>query len=342
MYDALVLLSFGGPEGPDEVMPFLENVTRGRDVPRERLEGVAAHYLHFGGVSPINQQNRELVAAITKDFAAHDVALPVYWGNRNWRPYITDTVRAMAADGIGRALVLVTSAYASYSACRQYQDDLAVAREAVGDEAPQLDKLRHFFDHPGFVEPQVDAVRDAVGSIEPSRRATCRLVFTAHSIPESMAEAAGPQGNLYVAQLREAARLIASAGASDLAWDLVYQSRSGSPRTPWLGPDVGDHLRALAAGGTTDVVVVPVGFVSDHLEVRWDLDVEAAEVAAGLGMGFARTVTPGTDPRLVEMVRELVAERMNPACPKRALSPLGPSHDICPVACCMSAGAGSG
>jgi ferrochelatase len=342
MYDALLLLSFGGPEGPDEVMPFLENVTRGRGVPPERLEAVAAHYLHFGGVSPINQQNRDLLQAISKDFDDHGLALPVYWGNRNWRPYLADTVRTMAADGVRRALVLVTSAYASYSACRHYQDDLAVARATVGDSAPQLDKLRHFFDHPGFVEPQVDAVRAAVAALDPARRDTCRLVFTAHSIPESMAQAAGPDGNLYVAQLREAARLIAAAGGPGLAWDLVYQSRSGSPRTPWLGPDVGDHLQTLAGDGVTDVIVVPVGFVSDHLEVMWDLDVEAGQAAAGLGMGFVRTATPGTDPRFVTMVRELVAERLNPACPKRALSPLGPSYDICPVECCTPAGRATG
>jgi ferrochelatase len=342
MYDALVLLSFGGPDAPDEVMPFLENVTRGRGAPRERLDAVAAHYLHFGGVSPINQQNRDLLEAIGRDFADHGIELPVYWGNRNWRPYIADTVRAMAADGVRRALVLVTSAYASYSACRQYQDDLAAARASVGDTAPQLDKLRHYFDHPGFIEPQVDAVRAAVAAIDPARRGTCRLVFTAHSIPESMAQAAGPQGHLYVAQLREAARLIAASGAPEVAWDLAYQSRSGSPRTPWLSPDIGDQIRTLAGDGVTDVVVVPVGFVSDHLEVRWDLDVEAAEVAAGLGMGFVRTATPGTDPRFVEMVRELVAERLSPACPKRALSRLGPSHDVCPVECCTPAAPGPG
>jgi ferrochelatase len=336
MYDALLLLSFGGPEGPDEVMPFLENVTRGRNVPVERLAAVAEHYLHFGGVSPINQQNRDLIAGIRNELGDHGISLPVYWGNRNWHPYVADTVQTMADDGIGHALVFVTSAYSSYSSCRQYQDDLAAARGVVGDDAPQLDKLRHFFDHPGFVEPQVDAVRGAVAEIAASRRETTRLVFTAHSIPVSMAESAGPQGHLYVAQLREAARLIAEAGAPDLVWDLVFQSRSGSPQTPWLGPDVVDHLRTRAAEGTTDVVVVPVGFVSDHLEVKWDLDVEAAKAARDLRIGFVRTPTPGTDPRFVTMVRELVTERLNPATEKRALSALGPSHDICPLGCCPS------
>jgi ferrochelatase len=336
MYDALLLLSFGGPEGPSEVMPFLENVTRGRGVPRERLDAVAQHYHHFGGVSPINQQNRDLIAAIRGELDEHGIDLPVYWGNRNWQPYVADTVQAMADDGIERALVFVTSAYGSYSSCGQYQDDLAAARQSAGPGAPRLDKLRHFFDHPGFIEPQVDAVRAALEAIDVTRHDTTRLVFTAHSMPVSMAETAGPAGHLYVAQLREAARLIAEAGGPGLAWDLVFQSRSGSPSTPWLGPDVVDHLRSLAADRTTDVIAVPVGFVSDHLEVQWDLDIEAAEAAAGLGLRFVRIPTPGTDPRFVQMVRELVRERLDPAVAKRALSPLGPSHDVCPVGCCRS------
>jgi ferrochelatase len=336
MYDAVLVLSFGGPEGPDDVMPFLENVTRGRGVPAERLAGVAEHYQHFGGISPINGQNRELIAAMRGEFDRHGIGLPIYWGNRNWHPYVEATVRAMAADGIGRALMWATSAYSSYSSCRQYQDDVAAACAAVGDGAPRFDKIRHFFDHPGFIDPQADAVRAAVASIDPTRRESARLIFTAHSIPVSMAESAGPQGNLYVAQLREASRLIAASAAPDLLWELAFQSRSGSPSVPWLEPDVRDRLRALAADGVTDVIVVPVGFVSDHLEVQWDLDVEAAEVAADLGLGFARTPTPGTDPRFVAMVRELVRERIDPTCPKLALSPLGPSHDTCPSGCCPS------
>jgi ferrochelatase len=339
-HDALLLLSFGGPEGPDDVMPFLENVTRGRGVPAERLAGVEAHYQHFGGVSPINAQNRALIEAIRGELDAHGIDLPIYWGNRNWHPYVEDTVRTMAGDGVRRALVFVTSAYSSYPSCRHYQDDLAAARAAVGGSVaepsgPQLDKLRHFFDHPGFIEPQVDAVRAAVDAIGPSRQSTTRIVFTAHSIPVSMAAQSGPQGDLYVGQLREASRLIAESGAPEVAWDLVFQSRSGPPSVPWLEPDISDHLRALAAAGVTDVVVVPVGFVSDHLEVQWDLDVEAADVAAELGLGFTRTPTPGTDPRFVAMVRELVQERLDPAGPKRALSPLGPSHDVCPAGCCL-------
>jgi ferrochelatase len=337
MYDALLWLSFGGPEGPDDVMPFLENVTRGRGVSPQRLGEVAEHYQRFGGVSPINAQNRALIDAVRADFAAHDLQMPIYWGNRNWKPFVEDTVRAMASDGVRRALVFVTSAYSSYPACRQYQNDLAAAVDTVGDTAPQFAKLRHFFDHPGFIEPQVDAVRRALSTIDTSRRRATRLVFTAHSIPVSMAADAGPDGDLYVAQLSAAAQLIADAAAPDMAWDLVFQSRSGPPSVPWLGPDVGDHLRDLAAADVAEVVVVPVGFVSDHVEVRWDLDVEAAAVAAEVGIGFSRTPTPGTDKRFATMVRELVQERLDPACPKHALSPLGPSHDTCPAGCCTPA-----
>lgn len=330
-YDAVLLLSFGGPEGPDEVMPFLENVTRGRGVPRERLESVAEHYQHFGGVSPINGQNRALIAALRAELDASDIALPIYWGNRNWHPLVEAAVREMASDGIRRALVLVTSAYSSYSSCRQYQDDLATAVALVGETAPEFDKVRHFFDHPGFIEPQVDAVR---ASIDPSRRSTTRLVFTAHSIPVSMAALSGPAGNLYVDQLRAASQLIASQAGPDLKWDLVFQSRSGPPTVPWLEPDVCDHLRALPAEGVTDVIVVPVGFVSDHLEVQWDLDVEAAAVATEVGIGFTRTPAPGTDARFIAMLRELIEERLDPPCPPRALSSLGPSRATCPAGCC--------
>ncbi|HWA66819.1 MAG TPA: ferrochelatase [Mycobacteriales bacterium] len=336
MYDALLVLSFGGPEGPDDVMPFLENVTRGRDVPRARLEAVAEHYLHFGGVSPINAQNRALVAAVRADFAASGLGLPVYLGNRNWRPYVGDVAAEMAADGVRNALVFVTSAYASYSACRQYQDDLAAAAAPLGPTAPELHKLRHFFDHPGFIEPQRDAVREAVASIDPSRHATTRLVFVAHSIPEAMAAAAGPNGGLYVAQLAAAAELVAAA-ADHIGHVLAYCSRSGPPSVAWLTPDVNDALRDLAADGVSDVVVVPIGFISDHIEVRWDLDVEAAATAAELGIGFHRTAPPAGDPRFVEMVRELVQERLDRAAPRRAMSVIGPAHDVCPAGCCRVA-----
>jgi protoporphyrin/coproporphyrin ferrochelatase len=336
MYDALLWLSFGGPEGPDEVMPFLENVTRGRDVPRHRLAVVAERYDHFGGVSPINAANRTLIEAVGAEFVAHNIELPIYWGNRNWHPFVADTVQSMARDGIRRALVFVTSAYASYSACRQYQEDVAAAAGKVGAGAPEFAKLRHFFDHPGFIDPQVDAVRRAVTGLTEAAESSSRLVFTAHSIPVTMAEQSGPNGGLYVAQLRAASSLIAEAGAPGLAWDLVFQSRSGSPSAPWLAPDIAGHLRTLPAAGVTDVVVVPVGFVSDHLEVEWDLDVEAAQTAADVGLGFVRTPTAGTDPRFAAMVRELVQERLDPAAPKHALSRLGPAHDTCPSGCCLA------
>lgn len=229
-YDAVVLVSFGGPERPEDVMPFLQNVTRGRGVPPERLAEVAEHYQHFGGVSPINQQNRELLAAVRADFAAHGLDLPIYWGNRNWDPMLADTVTQMRDDGVTRALAFVTSAYGGYSSCRQYQEDIAAARAAVGPDAPVIEKIRQFWDHPGFIEPHVDAVRAALGQLDPARRDTTRLVFTAHSIPTSMAANAGPHGGRYEAQLREAAALVAAAAAPDLAYDLVWQSRSG-PRT---------------------------------------------------------------------------------------------------------------
>jgi len=334
-YDALLLVSFGGPDGPADVLPFLENVTRGRDVPRARLEEVAERYHHFGGASPINAENQLLLSAIRRDFADSGVTLPVYWGNRNWHPYLADTVRTMAADGITRALAFVTSAYSSYSGCRQYQEDLERARAEVGPAAPQIDKLRHYFNHPGFIDANAAAVRAALKSVPESRRETTRLIFTAHSIPVTMARDSGPEGDLYERQLREAAGLVAAA-TSNLGWNLAWQSRSGSPQVAWLEPDVNDLLRELARAGATDVVVSPIGFVSDHLEVRWDLDTEAATTAADLGLGFTRAATAGRDPRFVTMVCELVAERTAAAHPRRALGTMGPGHDRCPTGCCLS------
>jgi ferrochelatase len=336
-YDALILVSFGGPERPEDVIPFLENVTRGRGVPPERLAAVAEHYHHFGGVSPINQQNRDLLAAIRADFSANELDLPVYWGNRNWHPLLTDTVAQLKADGVERALAFVTSAYGGYSSCRQYLEDIARARSAVGPGAPVIEKLRHFSDHPGFVMPHADAVRAALGTLDPARRSTTRLVFTAHSIPTSMAASAGPPPvtppGRYVTQLRETAALVASAAAPDLPWDLVWQSRSGPPSVPWLEPDVNDHIAALADAGVTGVVVSPIGFVSDHLEVVWDLDNEAAATAKNRGLDFVRAATPGTDPRFVAMVRELVLERMEQD-PDRLRMGTLPLWDTCPADCC--------
>jgi ferrochelatase len=334
-YDAFLLLSFGGPEHPDDVLPFLRNVTRGRGVPDERLLEVAEHYYHFGGVSPINQQCRELLAAVDADLAGHGVLLPAYWGNRNWQPMLADTVAQMRDDGVTSALAFATSAYGGYSSCRQYWQDIDGARATVGPGAPAITKLRQFHDHPGFVEPHADAVRAALGRLDPGRRDSTRLVFTAHSIPTTMAQNAGPDGGRYTAQLLETAALVHRRAAADLPWDLVWQSRSGPPQVPWLAPDVNDHLTELAAKGVTDVVVSPVGFVSDHLEVIWDLDNEAAETARDLGLGFARAGTPGTDPRFVAMIRDLVLERTAGSGRER-LGTL-PIWDTCPVGCCPTA-----
>jgi protoporphyrin/coproporphyrin ferrochelatase len=333
-YDAFLLLSFGGPEHPDDVMPFLRNVTRGRGVPEERLLEVAEHYYHFGGVSPINQQCRDLLAAIDSDFAAHGVTLPTYWGNRNWQPMLADTVARMRDDGVESALGFATSAYGGYSSCKQYWEDIAQARAKVGPGAPRIAKLRQFWDHPGFVQPHIDAVRAALAKLDPARRVTTRLVFTAHSIPVTMADTAGPDGGRYTAQLLQTAALVHAAAAPDLPWDLVWQSRSGPPQVPWLEPDINDHLTALADKDVTDVVVSPIGFVSDHLEVLWDLDNEALETAGELGLGYARAATPGTDPRFVTMVRELVLERTADAARER-LGTL-PVWDVCPQNCCPS------
>ncbi|MBL7256751.1 ferrochelatase [Paractinoplanes lichenicola] len=332
VYDAFVLLSFGGPEKPDDVMPFLRNVVRGRGVPDERLAEVAEHYYHFGGVSPINQQCRDLLAAVRTEFAADGIDLPAYWGNRNWQPMLADTVAQMRDDGITHALGFATSAYGGYSSCKQYWEDIANARAKVGPGAPVISKLRQFWDHPGFVEPHSDAVRSSLATLDESRRATTRLVFTAHSIPSSMARTAGPTGGRYEAQLDETARLVHAAAAPELEWDLVWQSRSGPPQVPWLEPDINDHLEKLAEQGVTDVVVSPIGFVSDHLEVIWDLDNEAADTAKRLGLGYARAATPGTDPRFVAMVKDLVRERTD-SVPSRRLGTL-PVWDDCPVPCC--------
>ncbi|KJS57551.1 ferrochelatase [Streptomyces rubellomurinus] len=353
-YDALLLLSFGGPEAPEDVVPFLENVTRGRGIPKERLKEVGRHYFLFGGVSPINEQNRELLAALRKDFAEHGLDLPVYWGNRNWAPYLVDALREMAADGHRRIAVLATSAYAGYSGCRQYRENLADALAALAEEggpALTVDKLRHFYNHPGFVEPMIDATLAALDELPEAVRPGARIAFTTHSIPEAMAEASGAPddpargrpGGAYVAQHLDVARLIAAAvaertGVADRPWELVYQSRSGAPHIPWLEPDICDHLAARHAEGAPAVVMVPIGFVSDHMEVKYDLDTEAVAKAAELGLPVARAATVGADPRFTAAVRELVLERAATERGERvtrcALGALGPSHDVCAVACC--------
>jgi ferrochelatase len=304
-FDALLLLSFGGPEGPEQVMPFLENVTRGRGIPRERLESVAEHYLHFGGVSPINGINRELITAIEAELGERGLELPVYFGNRNWEPYIEDTVKRMRADGIRRAAVFTTSAWGGYSGCTQYQEDIARGRASVGDGAPELTKLRQYFDHPLLVEMFADAVGEAAATLPEDLRADARLVFTAHSIPLRAASRCGP--DLYERQVGYTAGLVAAA-AGYREYDQVWQSRSGPPQVPWLEPDVGAHLDALAAAGTRAVIVCPVGFVADHIEVVWDLDNELAEQAAKAGIAFARATTPNAQPRFARLVVDLIDE----------------------------------
>jgi ferrochelatase len=324
--EALLVLSFGGPEGYDDVMPFLENVTRGRGIPRERLEEVAEHYHHFGGVSPINDQNKALIAAVEKELAAAGVDLPVYWGNRNWAPYVEDTWRQLAEDGIEHVYVFATSAYASFSGCRQYHEDIARARASSGG-GPTAEKLPHYFDTPGFVQANADALAAAIASLPEGLRDTARLVATAHSIPNAMAAVAGPQGGAYEAELMAAAERVVAEVAPGRSFDLVWQSRSGPPSVPWLEPDVNDHLRDLAGQRETAVVLFPVGFISDHLEVIWDLDNEAKQTAEELGLAFARAATAGTHPAFVESIRMLVEERRAGGLPR-----LGTD---CPAACCF-------
>jgi ferrochelatase len=331
-YDALLIVSFGGPEGPDEVLPFLENVLRGKNVPRERLVEVAEHYKLFGGVSPINDQNRQLIAALERELAVHGPKLPIYWGNRNWHPLLGDAVRQMAADGVRRALAFVTSAYSSYSSCRQYLEDIERARAEVGPSAPTIDKVRAFFNHPGFIEPMIESVRTCVERIAPLARGQVTTLFTAHSIPQTMADNCD-----YEAQLAEACRLVA-AGAGLAKWELVYQSRSGPPTQPWLAPDVGDRIRELHAAGTLkELIVVPIGFVSDHLEVKYDLDHEAADLCNELGVRMQRAATVGVHPRFVAMIRELIEERVTASTDRQALGALGPRPDQCGLGCCSYA-----
>jgi ferrochelatase len=305
-YDAVLVLSFGGPEKEADVWPFLERVTRGRNVPRARLEEVAASYLQFGGRSPINRQCRELIAALRAELDAHGIGLPIYWGNRNWHPFIEDTMREMAAAGVRRALVFVTSAYSSYSGCRQYLEDLDRARAAAGEDAPECEKLRQYCLHPGFLGPMAENVRAALDRIPEPRRGSAELLFTAHSIPLPMAAT-----SRYVEQLTEASAL-AAAAAGHPEHRVVYQSRSGPPSQPWLEPDIKDALAGIArTGRTRDAVVAPIGFVSDHMEVLVDLDTQARGHAGSLGLNFVRAATVGTHPRFIAMIRELIEERLH-------------------------------
>lgn len=341
-FDALLVLSFGGPEKPEDVRPFLENVTRGRGVPPERLDAVVEHYMHFGGVSPINALNRDLIERVRGELATAGLDLPIYFGNRNWHPMVEDTVAQMRDDGIRNAAVFATSAWGGYSGCRQYHEDIVRAREAVGDGAPTLTKLRQYYDHPLVIGAFADGIRAARAALPEATRDDARLVFTAHSVPIAADRNAGPPefgGNLYSRQVAEASRLVAGAvGVDD--FDLVWQSRSGPPQVPWLDPDICDHLDMLSTKDVRAVIVCPVGFVSDHLEVVWDLDTEARDKAAELGMDFVRAATPGRDPRFAQLVPTLISERLAGEPPLRlGVEPLLGSTTngvSCAVNCCAA------
>jgi protoporphyrin/coproporphyrin ferrochelatase len=329
-YDAILWVSFGGPEKEDDVIPFLENVLRGKNVPRERMLAVAEHYYHFGGRSPINQQNRELIRALEAELSTLGPHLPVYWGNRNWHPLLTDTVARMKSDGINRALAFATSAYSSYSSCRQYLENIENACAVAGEGAPVIDKIRPFYNHPAYIAAMTEQVQEALAQIPAERRATSHIVYTAHSIPLRMAE-----NCRYAEQLLEASGLVSSAlgRAGD---PLAYQSRSGPPSQPWIGSDILEHLRSIGNDGRVrDVVIVPIGFVSDHMEVLYDLDTEARQLCAELGFNMVRAAAVGTNGGFARMVRELIVERINEDSERTSVGTMGPLPDVCPAGCCL-------
>jgi ferrochelatase len=331
-YDAVLLVSFGGPERPEDVVPFLENVLRGTNVSRSRFLEVADHYELFGGVSPAGAENRALLAALLAELNAHGPRLPLYWGNRHWHPLLADTLRQMADDGVCRAMAWVTSAFGSYPGCRQYSEAIEQARQQVGDHAPRVDKLRLYHNHPGFIEAVADRLRTALDEIPAVRRSAARILYSAHSIPEAMARTCP-----YEEQLREACRLV-SEQTGRHEWELVYQSRSGAPAEPWLGPDVNERLGALGRQvAVRDVVVVPIGFVHENMETVYDLDVAARVVCEQSGLNMVRAAVAGCHPRLVTMIRELVEERLDPSAPRLALGEQGPWPDVCPADCCRIA-----
>jgi protoporphyrin/coproporphyrin ferrochelatase len=328
-YDAILIVSFGGPESREDVIPFLENVLRGRSVPRERMLAVAEHYYHFDGKSPINQQTHELVSALENELSLHGPNLPVYWGNRNWHPMLADTLRQMKQDGIQRGLAFVTSAFSSYSGCRQYREDIAHAQNEVGRGAPEIDKLRAFFNHPGFIEASADRLQDALREVPANARQNIRVVYTAHSIPLSMAETCD-----YVSQLEEVRKLVSERLRINND-ALVYQSRSGAPGQPWLEPDILDSLREVKAHNLASAVVLaPISFISDHMEVLYDLDIEAQQLCSSLALPMVRAKTVGVHPKFIAMIRELILERMSPDAERRALGSLGPRQDVCAEDCC--------
>lgn len=330
-YDALLFVSFGGPEGPDDVMPFLENVLRGKRVPRERMLEVAEHYQHFGGVSPINQQCRELIAALEVELKDAGIDLPIFWGNRNWHPLLPDTVREMKDAGVKRALTLVTSGFSSYSGCRQYRENVYAAQDDVDANDIEVHKIRVFYNHPDFIDVNSRNVQAAIDAVSEGHPEDVHVAFTAHSIPESMASTSD-----YVKQLHEASRLVAEKlSLNDEQWDLVYQSRSGRPQDPWLEPDICDHIESLHEQGVKKVVICAIGFLSDHIEVLYDLDDEAKQKCDELEMSMSRAATPGSDPQFVTMLRKLIDERLSGS-HQECIGLFGPNHDVCPVDCCSA------
>ncbi|HEY9785198.1 MAG TPA: ferrochelatase [Candidatus Obscuribacterales bacterium] len=328
MFDAILLVSFGGPEGMADVEPFLQNVLRGKNVPLARMQEVIKHYERFGGVSPLNKNMRALIAALKEDLTRHEISLPIYWGNRNWHPLLTDTVPRMHRDGVGRALAFATSAYSSYSGCRQYLEDIERARSVVGDEAPMIEKIRPFFNHPLFIEVNVSHLREALDMVPAESRERTHVAFTAHSLPLSMAKTCS-----YEAQLNETARLVAEE-LNLRDWKVVYQSRSGPPAQPWLEPDILDHLRVLSAQSVESVVVAPIGFIFDHMEVIFDLDIQARQLCDECGLNMVRASTAASSPRFVTMVRELLEERLLDKRVRSFVGDLGPCPDRCPSQCC--------
>ncbi len=333
-YDAILVVAFGGPECRADVMPFLENVTRGRNVPPERLRAVAEHYHHLGDKSPLNDQVRALIALLRPELARRQIHLPIYWGNRNWHPLLPDVLSDMKKDGVRRALGLVLAAYSSYSSCRQYLEDIAWAQQSVGPDAPSVDKIRVFYNHPGFIAANAERLQTALSRVSPENRQRARIAFTAHSIPLAMA-----RNCRYEEQLHESCRLVCEQAAIETARQaLVFQSRSGRPTDPWLGPDILDHLADLAAQGVRDVVVMPVGFLSDHVEVLYDLDIEAQTRSRDLGINMVRAATVGTHPKFVAMLADLVVERVTQSPERAAIGRFGPSHDACATDCCLPPG----
>ena len=327
-YDAILFISFGAPEKPPDVLPFLRNVVRGRNVPDERLLEVAENYQMFGGKSPLNEQNRALIAELKKSLAEISVHLPIYWGNRNWNPFLNEAIEEMKRDGVRRALAFVTSGYSSYSGCRQYLGNIEQAKQAADAENLQIDKIRVFYNHPNFIAVNAENLQKALLEIPMELRQQTEIAFTAHSLPVAIAKNCD-----YEAQLLETCRLVANA-VSHENWKLVFQSRSGAPHVPWLEPDINDYLREIAAKGAKDVIVHPIGFLSDHQEVIFDLDTQAKTTAENLGLNFVRVNTPGTHQKFVEMIRELILERLNETTERRFVGTRGAKEDVCPANCC--------